>query len=92
MLDTIPVGPEEFQCPEDVGVPGNVMRLPIRIDEAKGEVIVSKANMPSDKDLIHQCFMDTFKCSPDQIVGSNSFSNGEEHVSTKPGIAVGGLL
>ena len=92
MLDTIPVGPEEFQCPENVCIPGNVMRLPIRIDEAKGEVIVRKANVPSDKDLIHQCFMDTFKCSTDQIIGANGFSNGEEHVSNKPGIAVGRLL
>ena len=92
MLDTIPVGPEEFQCPKNVGIPGNVMRLPIRVDEAKGEVIVGQANVPSDKDLVHQCLMYAFKCSADQIVGSNSFTNGEEYMSTEPRIAVGGLL
>ena len=92
MLDTVPVGPVEFQCPENVRIPGNVMRLTIRIYEAEGEVIVRKANVPSDKDLIHQCFMDTFECSTNKIVGANGFSNGEEHVPNEPGIAVGGLL
>ena len=92
MLDTVPIGSVEFQCPKDVGIPGNVMRLAIRIYEPKGEVIIRKGDLPSYEDLVHQCFMYAFKRSMNETVGPNGLSNGEEYMSNEPGIAVDWFL
>ena len=68
------------------------MILTIRIFEAEGEIIVSKANLPSGKNLVHQGFMDTLKCCMDKIVGSNGLADGEEYMSDEPRVAIGRFL
>ena len=68
------------------------MILTVRIFESKGEVIDRKANLPSGKDLIHQCFMYTFECCTNKIAGANGLSDGEEHMSDEPGVTIGWFL
>ena len=82
----------EFQRPVNVSIPWNVMILTVRVFEAEGEVIIRKANLPSDKDLVHQCFMYTFEGSTNKIVGANGLSDGEEHMSDEPGVTIGWFL
>ena len=56
------------------------MGLTVGVLEPKSKEVIRKANAPGVKDLGNKCLMDSCECRTDEVVGTNSLSDGEDHV------------
>ena len=80
MLDTIPSWAVKLQHPIEIRVQWNVMGLTVGILEAEGKKVFRKANSPCVEYLGDECLMGVREFGVYKPVGTNSLSNGEDHV------------
>ena len=82
----------KLQHPIKVGGQWSVMSLAIGGLETEGKEIIREPNSPHLKNLGNEGLMNFRECGSDNPVRANGLSEGEEHMTKDPRVAVGQFL